>query len=287
MPTAIALGTFDGLHAGHRAVLDAVLPYDSAAVTFAAPPKMIMSGEYALLMTPDDKYAALKEYGIKTVEVLDFDAVRDLDRKDFLDQICRKFDPAMIACGYNYRFGKNALGDAAYLQEYGRQNGIRIFCAEQINDGKEAISSTRIRTRLTQGETGKANRQIYGGFGFSAPVLHGDSRGRTLEFPTVNQQFPKELVCPKKGVYVSSVQIGDRRYTGITNLGHRPTYPTREIFAETHILDFSGDLYDRTLTLKLLHYLRPERKFNSAEELTEAIKADLAAARNGVTQHSL
>lgn len=276
MQTAIALGTFDGLHEGHRAVLDAILPYNSVAVSFRLPPRAVMSGKTELLMTPADKLAALKGYGIKQVELLDFEEMRGIEPLQFLNKLKKRYAPSLISCGYNYRFGKNAEGDTEVLRSFCRSNGIAFHCTDCVLDGGKPISSSAIRSLLRKGELERANRQIYGGFGFSAPVLHGDARGRTLGFPTVNQKYPDDLVALKFGVYTAKIVVDGQEYDGISNIGIRPTWRTDDIMSETYIKDFSGDLYDRTVTLKPQKFIRPERRFDSAEELRQTILRDIA-----------
>lgn len=280
MPNALALGTFDGIHPGHRAVLDAALSYHTVAVTFLSPPKMLASGTSSLLMSPKDKETALKEYGVDEIEWLDFSAVRDLSPVAFLDQICEKYHPQRIVCGYDYRFGKNAAGTTETLLEYCHSHGIEFFCAERVDVDGKPISSTRIRQWLANGDTETANRYILGGFRFRATVLHGDARGRKLGFPTANQLYPKELAPLKHGVYVTKMVFDGKSYIGITNIGHRPTWPTDDVLCETYLPDFSGDLYDREIVTYPLRFLRPERRFDSIEELTATIRRDLDEAMN-------
>ena len=275
MKTAIALGTFDGLHKGHLAVLEKTLPFSSVAVTFRIPPKAVVSGHAELLMSTKDRLEALKKIGVKQIELLDFEKVCDLSPKEFLDFLYNKFSPALISCGYNYKFGKSAAGDTEFLRKYCEEKQIEFCCNECICEGNDPINSTLLRSRLRNGETELANTQIYGGFGFSAPVIHGDCRGRKIGFPTINQKYPENLVKVKFGVYVSKVFIGEKCYDSITNIGIRPTWRTDDIMSETHIKNFSGDLYEKTVTVKLIRYIRPERQFSSLEELQNTLNNDI------------
>lgn len=276
MQTAIALGTFDGLHKGHQAVLNAVLPYSSVAVSFRRPPRSVMSGISELLMTPADKINALKNYGVKNVELYDFEDIRETTALQFLEELKAKYQPSLISCGYNYRFGKNAEGNSEMLRLFCQKNGIEFHCSECVLDNGKPINSTTLRELIRNGEMEKANRQIYGGFRFSAPVIHGDARGRTLGFPTINQKYPSDLVSPKFGVYAVKILIDNESFNGISNIGIRPTWQTNDIMSETYIKNFSGDLYDRVLTIKPLKFIREERKFHSLEELKTTILSDIA-----------
>ena len=144
MSNGIALGTFDGIHYGHRAVLDSIKEYRRIAVTFKTPPKAVLSGVSELLMTPEDKYQALYDYGIDEVYMPDFSDLRDMSPRDFLDDICKKYSPEAIACGFNYRFGKNAEGDTKFLEEYCAQKNIKFLCSNPVEINEEVISSTLI-----------------------------------------------------------------------------------------------------------------------------------------------
>lgn len=276
MQTAIALGTFDGLHKGHQDVLNAVLPYSSVVVSFRYPPRSVMLGNSDLLMTPADKIAALKNYGIERVELYDFEEMRETSALKFLEDLKTKYQPCLISCGYNYRFGKNAEGDSEMLRSFCQTNGIEFHCSECVLDNGKPINSTMLRNLIRNGEVEKANRQIYGGFSFTATVIHGDARGRTLGFPTINQKYPSDLVAPKFGVYAVKVLVDNEIFDGISNIGIRPTWKTDDIMSETYIKDFSGDLYDRMVTIKPFKFIREERKFNSFEELKSAIISDIA-----------
>ncbi len=273
MKTAIALGTFDGLHLGHRAVLRGVSEFNGVAVTFRTPPKSADAPR--LLMLPEDKAMRIKSLGIDEVSMLEFEAVKDIPAEEFLQDLKQKYNPARICCGFNYRFGYNKAGNADTIKNFCEKNGIEFYCVAPVLQGTEPISSTAIREMIASGKVERASELLFGGFSFCAEVLHGDMRGRTLGFPTINQRYPELLVIPKLGVYETKVMIGDKAYKGITNIGNRPTYETAEIGCETYIKDFSGDLYGERVTLKLIRFIRPEIKFSSAEELKAQIENDV------------
>ncbi|MBR4909968.1 MAG: hypothetical protein IKZ47_01430 [Clostridia bacterium] len=274
MQTAIVLGTFDGLHSGHRAVIEKANGYNTVAVTFAVPPKAALGKDVKLLMTPEDKKAGLKALGVSRIYDLNFSDVADTSPDDFLLWLKSEFSPALIACGYNYRFGKNAAGGTDTIAAFCEQNGIEFRCAERVGNGEE-VSSSALRSLIENGEVLSANRQIYGGFGFTSPVLHGDSRGKALGFPTANQMFPDNLVCPKFGVYSSSITVAGKEYPAITDVGIRPTYKTDFIGCETFIKDMKDDLYGQNATLKFIRFIRAEQKFSSDEELKAAVADDI------------
>ncbi len=275
MKTAIVLGTFDGLHAGHRAVIEKAAGFFSIAVTFDIPPKSIITGEPQLLILPQDRTNRLKQLGINEVEMQNFKEVQNIGAKQYLEQIKQKYAPDRVICGFNYRFGKAAQGDTKLLQDFCKSNNIEFVCVSPVKKDGKVLSATNIRNLIREGNMAEAAPQIYGGFTFTAPVLHGDTRGRKLGFPTANQEYPIDLVRLKFGVYISRVTINGRQYKSITNIGVRPTYKTQVVGAETFIKDFSGNIYDKQITTELLYFVREEKKFSSIDELKNAILNDV------------
>lgn len=275
MKTAIVLGTFDGLHAGHRAVIKKADGFFSTAVTFDVPPKSILTGEPQLLILPKERERRIKSLGINQVEMQSFEAVRKIEACDYLKLLKQKYNPDRIVCGFNYRFGNKALGNTEMLERFCAENGIEFVCVPPVETNGKVISSTYIRALIREGDMAQAVSQIYGGFEFEAPVLHGDSRGRILGFPTANQEYPRDLVRLKHGVYISRVTIDGKKYKAITNIGVRPTYPVDTVSCETFIKDFSGDIYDKIIKTELLSFVREEQRFSSADELKSAVLNDI------------
>ncbi len=275
MKTAIVLGTFDGLHAGHRAVIEKANGFYSIAVTFDIPPKSVQTGEPQLLMSPEDRIERLKKLGIDKVDTQNFHDVKDIDAGVYLEKLKQKYNPQRIVCGFNYRFGKNAAGDTSLIADFCNKNDIEFVCVPAVKQGETILSSTNIRSLLREGKMGEAVSQIYGGFSFTAPVIHGDARGRNWGFPTANQEYPKDFVKIKFGVYISRVTIDGKRYDAITNVGIRPTFKTDTVGCETFIKDFSGDVYGKQMKTELVKFVRGEQKFSSIDELKNAILNDV------------
>lgn len=275
MKTAIVLGTFDGLHAGHRAVIEKADGFYSVAVTFDIPPKSVQTGEPQLLMSHKDRIERLKKLGIDRVDTQKFEDVQDIDANSYLELLKEKYNPQRIVCGFNYRFGKGATGDTKLMAEFCYKNNIEFLCVPAVADESGTISSTGIRSLLRDGKMSEAAGQIYGGFAFTAPVIHGDARGRTLGFPTANQEYPKDFVRIKFGVYISRVTIDGKQYDAITNVGIRPTFKTDMVGCETFIKDFCGDLYGSEMKTELVEFIRDEQKFSSIDELKNAILNDV------------
>ena len=275
MKTAIVLGTFDGLHEGHRAVIEKAKGFFSVAVTFDIPPKSFFTDEPQLLMLPEDRAERLKTLGINQVDIQKFNDVKDIAPLAYLKHLKEKYNPDRIVCGFNYRFGKDAVGDTKFLSEFCDKNGIEFICVPPVEKDGLVLSSTYIRGLIREGKISDAAKQMYGGFSFVSTVVHGDARGRTLGFPTANQEYPKNLVRLKFGVYISCVTIGDNKYKAITNIGVRPTYETDYIGCESFIKDFNGDIYGENVKTELLQFVREEKRFSSVDELKTAVLNDI------------
>lgn len=275
--TAIALGTFDGVHSGHRAVIGSAVKsgFKAVAVTFKTPPKAFFDKSIGLLMSPDEKKERLQELGISETLFMDFSEFKEMSAEDFLKFLTDKFSVSKICCGFNYRFGNCGKGDTALLEEFCNKNGIVLTIIPPVLWEEKQISSTLIREMLKNGEIKKANKLLCCPFGFTGEIIHGDARGRTIGFPTVNQRYPEYLTKVKFGVYKSVITVEGKKYKAITNIGVRPTYETEYVSAETHIIDFSGDIYGKKANLQLLEFLREEKKFDSLDELKNAIEQDI------------
>lgn len=256
---AVALGDFDGMHLAHKTVVtgaDDVVIY-CVNNRFSLLQKSIFESRY-----PNAVFA-------------DFNELKNMSATEFVDNILiDKFGAQMILCGFNFRFGKNAMWSALDLREFLENRDIWVRILEQLDCDGKVISSTRIRNCLKNGEIELANKMLGYNFTFENVVVKGDQRGRTLGFPTINQNLPNGLVVPKFGVYESRAIIDEKMYKSFTNIGIRPTWQVDEPFSETHIFDFSGDLYGKTVRIELVKYLREERAFSSVDELKQQLIND-------------
>lgn len=276
MKTAIALGTFDGLHSAHREVLALPCGYKKVAVTFSTSPKMLINGQYELILSIRDKCELLKKLGIDEIVTLNFDEVRNLSPFEFLDYLKTDLKADFISCGFNYNFGKNGSGNAEMLADFCRKNGISLNLQKPfVLENGQTLSSSHIRSLLKNGEIEKANRFLYTPFFYENEVLSGDRRGRTIGFPTINQKYPQDLVKLRFGVYKTKAVFGGKEYDCITNIGVRPTFETDYVISETFIKSFSGDLYGKRVKIIPVSFLRDEKKFASIDELKKQIELDL------------
>ena len=274
--TAVALGTFDGVHAGHKAVLSAAAEsgFTPVAVAFRVPPKSFFYEEGIILTDEPLKTALIKKAGIEKIDYIDFPEVKDISPEDFFSSLVNKYDPKVIVCGYNYTFGKGGKGDTALLSKLCKEKGISLLVMDKVTVDGEPVSSSRIRQLLKDGKTKEAVSLLPAGFPITAQVLHGDKRGRTIDFPTFNQCYPEKKARVKYGVYLTRTVIDGIQYFGMTNIGVRPTYPIKAPLCETYLFNYNGDLYGSTVSLHLLEFIREEKKFSTLNELKEAIEKD-------------
>ncbi len=275
MKTAIALGTFDGLHIAHLTVLNLPKDCKKVAVTFKMPPKMVIYNNSELIIPFNTKCEYFKKIGFDEIIALDFCEVKNTSPEDFMLYLKDEIKADYISCGFNYSFGKNGDGNTEMLKSFCDKNNIELsIAAPYILENGKPLSSSYIRALLKNGEVSKANEFLYKPFSFTAEVLQGDKRGRTIGFPTINQKYPTDLVKLRFGVYKTKVLFDGKEYDGITDIGIRPTYETDFVISETNIKNFSGDLYGKEVTIIPVKFLRDEKKFSSLDELKKQIELD-------------
>ena len=287
--TIYALGFFDGVHRGHQALLAACQALaaqhgcSAGAVTFVAHPDTLVKGNTPrLINTPKDREWLLREKNhMEILVTLPFDsAMRTMSWETFLDMLRTHYDAAGFVCGEDFRFGHRGSGNTHALREY--CNREKLPCTvvpDQILDGIR-ISSTYIRRQLEDGDMATAVKFLGHPHVLSGTVVHGKALGRKLGIPTANLLLPEGLAVPKFGVYACSCLIDGKRYPAVTNLGTRPTVSGNGITVEAWILDYSGDLYGREITLEFHYFLRPEMKFPSLEALQAEIRRNAEETRN-------
>ena len=280
---AAALGSFDGLHLGHRQVIGNTLSVPGlrpAVITFQQNPSVSLQKKpVPLLTTNEQKLALLEEMGVEVVYLLSFEQIRDMEPEDFVEALYRVCRVRALSCGFNFRFGKNGRGDAGLLKELCREKGIELSVTPPGSVAGETVSSTRIRACLEQGDVQQAGQLLGRPFGYDFEVTHGRQLGRTWGTPTINQPFPAGYVLPRFGVYASLVEVEGQKYYGVTNIGVKPTVGSDCALSETWIPEFSGDLYGEKVPVELLDFIRPERKFDSLDQLKNEILENGVLAR--------
>ena len=285
--TAVALGAFDGLHIGHRAVIRPAVESGlrSVVFTFKDNPAALLGGRVRYLTTVEERLRILESWGVDTVVLPDFSEVAGLSAQAFLELLFTEISAQKLFCGTDFTFGCGAAGNTETLQAACRARGAELHVIPAVTLRGERVSATRIRNALERGDAEEAAALLGRPFGFELEVVHGNRLGRTIGIPTVNQPLPADFVLPRFGVYASAVRIGDTEYLGVTNVGVKPTVGSDRVLAETWIPDFAGDLYGRTLRLELLGFIRDERKFASLEELREVIADNAVTARAIYERH--
>ncbi len=287
--TIYALGFFDGVHIGHAALLSAcrALAEENAlgcgVVTFSAHPDTFVLGKTpALINSIRDREWLLKEkFHMQTVVALPFDrAMMAMAWEDFLDMLLREHDAAGFVCGEDFRFGYKGQGNAALLEAYCRRRNLPCAVVPDQFMDEVRVSSTYIRHQIETGDMATAVRFLGHPHVLTGRVVHGHALGRKLGFPTANLQLPEGLVVPKFGVYACACVVDGKTYPAVTNIGTRPTVEGRGITVEPWILDYSGNLYDRELTLEFYYFIRPERKFPTLEDLQAEIRRNAEETRN-------
>jgi len=285
----LALGFFDGVHLGHGALLTACRRMAdeqrvlAGAVTFDVHPDALLSGNApGLLNTAQDRQRIMEaQYHMDTVITLPFDrAMMEMSWQDFFAMLVEKFGAVGLVCGHDFRFGYRGTGDARILQDACAQNGM--FCEvvpEQKMDGF-TISSTHIRSLLALGHMESAKRFLGHPHFLTGEVVPGRKLGNKLGFPTANVLIPEGIACPRHGVYACRAWVEGRSHIAVTNVGSRPTVQGHQVRAESWLQDFVGDLYGKTITLEFHYFLRPEKKFDSLEQLRSAVLADGARTRS-------
>ncbi len=278
--TAIALGYFDGLHQGHVYVIGKALSQKGlkpAVFTFNCDTTLPKFAKQEDIISFENKREMLEKMGVEYLYAPDYAEVCGLSCEEFVSEILvKRLNVGFTCCGESFRFGKGGKGDPKKLCELSEKYGFTAYIAEDVCLDGEPISSTRIRELIRDGNIEQANRLLGYELSFKLPVIHGNEIGRTLSFPTINQIIPSTNVIPRFGVYKSFVQVDGKNLRGITNIGIRPTVGKNdEIIMETHILNFSGDLYGKNIAVSLCGFLREEKKFADLRALKEQIARDV------------
>lgn len=284
--TIYALGFFDGVHLGHQALLTAcrqLAQENSCAagvVTFTSHPDTLVLGQTPkLLCSYADRKRLLSQYHIDTVIELPFDQkLMTMPWQDFLEDLLQK-GTAGFVCGDDFRFGFKGEGTAQVLADFCRERKLPCTIVGQQTLHGIRVSSTHIRGLLEAGEVEQANKFLGHPHIFTGNVVPGRGLGHTIGVPTANMELPRSLLQPKTGVYACTAVVDGQGYMAVTNIGSRPTVGGHQTRVESWLLDFDGDLYGKELTLFFHKYLRPEKKFDSLEDLQAQIREDAQTTR--------
>jgi riboflavin kinase/FMN adenylyltransferase len=284
----VAIGNFDGVHRGHRAVIDAArararaLGRKAAALTFNPHPRRFFRPQEPLfqLTSEHDKLRLLAATGLDGAIVMAFDAaLAATTAEDFIGRILvGRLDIGGAAIGFDFHFGRNRGGSPDYLRQCGEKFGFAVDVVPPLEDEGRPISSGAIRAALSQGKVVEAAELLGAPWFITGTVVHGDKRGRHLGFPTANIR-PDPACGLKHGIYAVRARIGDVIRDGVASYGVRPMFDDGVPLLEVHLFDFGGDLYGRTIEVAFVGWIRHEQKFSSVDELRRRMQDDAAQAR--------
>ena len=281
----VTIGTFDGVHIGHQEIIEKIIEdakksdCESLILTFFPHPRMVLAHESGvkLLNTINEKIELLQKIGLSDLIIHPFDEIfSQLSAEEFVAKILvEKLKIKKIILGHDHRFGKNRSASIDDLIIFGKKYNFEV---EQISAQKidqVAISSTKIRTALQDGNITLANQYLGYQYFFSGKVVKGKQLGRTIGFPTANIQIDEEYkLIPKNGVYIVKSIISDKTYFGMMNIGTRPTVDGKNLTIEVYFFDFEKDIYDTSITVSILDRIRDEKKFDSFDDLKKQIEKD-------------
>lgn len=286
--TCVALGFFDGLHKGHMKVISEMLScskknkFTSCIFTYKNSPRNILrKRQTSKILLDYDRNKMLENSGLQELYTIDFKNVMNLTADEFVNEILfNALKAKHVFCGFNYHFGKGGQYCAEDLKNKCQKHAIQVHIVKPVKHEDSNISSSTIRKLLHDGKVDVANELLSENFHYTLPVLHGRRIAQNLYFPTINQEFPENFIVPKCGSYLSCVSLNGNKYKSLTNIGVAPTVKClSKPISETHILGYNSiELYNKTVKVELLKFLRPERKFESMEKLKRAITQDCSVA---------
>lgn len=287
---ALALGTFDGLHIGHRALIDQINLYNgiykSAVYTFSNHPESYFNKDKApfKIMTRDEKIKKFSDFSVDYLIMDEFnEKIASLEAEDFIEKLLiDRYNIFKIVVGFDFRFGYQAKGDVALLKELSKKHKFHLKVVPPVSIGDEVVSSSNIRSLISSGDMERASILLGRNYNIEGKVVHGYKRGRRLGFPTANLEFDDEKLVPQYGIYITKVEVDNNYFWGLTNIGVNPTFNTEGLFVETHLLDFDKEIYDSSINIQFIRRIREEIKFNSIEELKSQIYRDVEFAKNFV-----
>jgi len=294
-PSVVTIGTFDGVHIGHQKIIDRLINVakknhlESAILTFFPHPRMVLQKEVGikLINTIEERKNIIKSKGVDHLIVHPFTKeFSRLTAREYVEQILvHQLNAKKIIIGYDHRFGRNRNANIQDLKELGKTFGFTVEEISKQDVEEVAVSSTKIRKAIEEGNIEKANTFLGNPFSLSGKIIKGKSLGKKLGFPTANLEIKEEYkIIPKNGVYIVQTQLNDSTVYGMMNIGTNPTVGGENQTIETHFLDFNQDLYGQELNIQLLKRIRDEKKFKDVDQLVEAMNKDLEHTKTYIQQ---
>ena len=283
-PLALSLGMFDGVHLGHKSIIDELIKagsennMETAVLTFWPHPRFVFNPNenLKLLNTLEEKTFLMEKYNIENLFLKEFDEeFRNLTGEEFVRQILvDRLHVKYLIIGYDHSFGKNKSGNFELLQKLSKELDFEVEQMEAINIHENNISSTKIRKALLDGNIREATEMLGYSYSVSGIVVHGKKIGRTIGYPTANIETDSIKLLPKKGAYIVEVFVKDQHYKGMLSVGTNPTVNGEKLTVEVYLLDFNDDIYDEKITVKFRDFLHDEIKFEGLEKLIERLDED-------------
>lgn len=287
--TSVTLGKFDGVHLGHRMLMEKVLKAKEHGCTPAVftfdkfPAQFLRKETMTSILTETEKEELLSELGIEQYVLFPFhEKTALMEPEEFVEEILVKtMKVKELFVGADFRFGKGRRGNTALLKQLSKKHGFLFEAVEKRMYQGAEISSSRIRDCISNGEMEEVSAMLGIPFRISGEIIHGRNLGHTIGVPTINQKIPKGKILPKLGVYCARVTVEGKVYSGIANVGYKPTVQEEKIYGvETHLLNCNENLYGKNAKTELLTFIRPEQKFVSVEELRVRLQEDIKAAHS-------
>lgn len=285
--SVVTVGTFDGIHLGHKKIISDLIEIKkernlrSVVVTFDPHPQLILKNKHhtiKILSTTEEKIKEFEKLGVDLVFIINFTKdFSETNAEDFYkNYLIEKIGLKDIVIGYDHNFGKNREGNYKTLKNFSTKYGFNVHKVDEYKINGERTNSTTIRNLLIEGNVEKASQILGYNYYFTGTVVTGDKRGKKIGFPTANiKPISEYKLIPKNGVYFVSAEINNAKHYGMMNIGNRPTIADlKEIFIEVNIFDFDSDIYNETIKIEFLNYLREEKKFSSIEELIAQLNKD-------------
>lgn len=284
--TCVTVGTFDGLHIGHKNILDVLIniakekQLKSTVVSFDPHPRSVVSNSYEIKILTDveEKKEILNAFGIDNFYLINFTPeFSNQSSEEFVKNfLIDRLDAKHVVVGHDHKFGKGRGGDADSLTDLGIKYGFEVTSVDAVKQNDEIVSSSKIRNALIEGNVEQANLFLGRSYSLQGEIVTGAKRGRILGFPTANlQMFNTSKLIPQNGVYAVGCELNNEKLSGVMNIGYRPTFnDTAELVPEVHLFNFNRMIYGEVLKINFIKRIRAEKKFNSKEELIEQIELD-------------